>query len=184
MAMALTGYAALYNRIIWRGGEWQMLLPGAFDKSLRSGTTVQLLLNHRPECCVGSTLDILELYSDKVGLAFRARLTDTDDRKTALFTALWMAKNHHHDMSIGFQVFKEEIRKIGGKDVTRIVHADLEEISYLYGNTGGAIKETHAIYQDVDFNRSLRDECNSGKHQYDGAAVNFTRALNKLEQQS
>jgi HK97 family phage prohead protease len=181
MAMALAGYATLYNKIILHQGKWQMLLPGVFDESLKSGATVKLLLNHDENSCVGSNRDILELYSNKVGLAFRARLPETSHRQTALFTALWMAKNHHHDMSIGFQVFNEEIRKIDGKDVTCAIHADLQELSYLYGNNGGAIKETHAIYTDVDYNKSLRAECNSGRYQYDGAALHFIRTLRNLE---
>ena len=153
-----------------------MLDHGVFDRSLRSGNTVQLLLNHQSELCVGSTDDILELHSNSIGLAMRARLPDTEHGRTAR----WMAENGHDDASIGFDDYnaRKEIRRIGGLDVTCIVEADLFEGSYLFGRGLGAVKNSYITYADVDFSRSLKDECNS--FSYHGAAVGFKRALQKL----
>ena len=176
MTLALFGYLTLYRKVIQHHGVRLMLDHGVFDKSLRSGSTVQLLLNHQSELCVGSTNDILELHSDFIGLAMRARLPDTEHGRTAR----WMAENGHDDASIGFNDYnaRTEIRRIDGLDVTCIVEADLFEGSYLFGKGLGAVKESYITFGDVDFSRSLKDECSS--YLYHGAAVGFKRALQKL----
>src|SRR6266849_1707736 len=97
MTMGLCGYATIYRKIIFHGGEWNMVMPHAFDKSLKA--PIELWLNHQQELLVGSNRDgVLELYSDDVGLAMRARLPETKNGKTAS----WMGANGHTGASIGF----------------------------------------------------------------------------------
>ena len=176
---ALCGYATLYNRPILHYDVWKMVAPGAFNKSLASGRTIKLLLHHSDSECLGSTRDNLQLYSDgSVGLAFRARLPNTEHGRTAL----WMAENKQDGMSIGFNYHeaKKQTRTINGVDVVCIIEADLYEISFLYGEGLGAVQDAYATLKDTDFSKSLREECTGGQYLYHGAAIGFTRSLQKL----
>jgi HK97 family phage prohead protease len=176
MALALIGYVTYWNKIITHHGNTVMALPGCFDRTLRSGAKVELLLNHQPEFVVCTNRDGLQLHSDAHGLAMRASLPATEHGKTAR----WMGENGHTDASIGFDWHGawKQTRCINGVDVICILEADLYEVSYLFGRGLGAVKESYITYKDVDFSRSLRDECRW--FAYEGAAVGVTRALQNL----
>jgi HK97 family phage prohead protease len=174
MTLALCGWPTLYEKILFKDGWWQMLAPHAFDKSLASGRTIEFLLEHKPELVVGSNRDgCLELVSNGIGLAMRARLPDTKHGKTAR----WMAENVLTGVSIGFKSVRNGIRIIDGKIVLYIIEADLDEVSLLHGP--GAVKESFLTYKDVDFSRSLKEQCSN--FAYEGAAIGVTRALEQYE---
>jgi HK97 family phage prohead protease len=178
MTMALCGYATRWNHIIDHHGYTVLVDRGAFDRTLRSGTTVKLLPNHFDHQCVGSTTDNLELCSDQHGLAFRFRITKTEDGRTVS----QMAENGNDSVSIGFDWHgaRKETRRINGVDVACIIDATLFEISFLHGRNSGAVKDAYATLKDTDYSKSLRDECSGGQFLYEGAAVGFKRALNNL----
>jgi hypothetical protein len=44
-----------------------------------------------------------------------------------------------------------------------VVDATLDEISFCSGMGSGAIREAYIAYGEVDFSRSLKDECLSGR---------------------
>jgi HK97 family phage prohead protease len=178
--MALCGYVTYWNKIIAHHGNTVMVLPGCFDRTLRSGVKVEFLLNHQPELLVGSNRDgCLQLHSDHIGLAMRATLPTTERGKTAR----WMGINGHTAASIGFDWHgaKKQTRCINGVDVICVLDADLYEVSYLFGRGLGAVKESYITYKDVDFSESLRDQCSNHRFQYEGAAVHFSRALEQYE---
>jgi HK97 family phage prohead protease len=179
--MALAGYTTRFNQVLpLHHGAHKMVLPGAFDETLSSTAPVKLLLDHRYDQCVGSTDDILEIHSDQWGLAFRAKLPDT----TLGQYARQMAQRSNRDaMSIGFNYdfAAKEVRRIDGLDVVVIAKAWLYEISFLCGaDKQPAIKDAFAIYTNVDYSQSLRDESDCCKYLYDGAANAFTRSLRNL----
>ena len=178
MTIALCGYATRWNHIIQHHGTTLMVDHGAFDRTLRSGAKIKLLLNHFDFQCVGSTFDNLQLCSDQHGLAFRYRITDTEDGRTVRE----MAENKNDCISIGFDFHgaRKAIRCINGVDVICITDATLWELSFLHGYGAGAVYDAYATLKDADYSKTLRDECSGGKFLYDGAAVNVTRALQKL----
>ena len=176
-ALALCGYATRWNHVIEHHDRAVMLVPGVFDKTLRSGANIKLLLNHYDFQCVGSTADNLELCSDQHGLALRFRITATENGRTVLA----MAKDWDC-MSVGFDYHgaRKETRCINGVDVICITDATLWEISFLHGSAAGAVYDAYATIIYADYSKSLRDECSGGKFLYHGAATNVTRALQKL----
>jgi HK97 family phage prohead protease len=174
-AKGLCGFATVYSKILFHGGVWQMIMPYAFNKSLMA--PIELWLNQQYELCVGSNRDgVLELNSNDIGLAMRARLPDTEHGRTAR----WMAENGHKGASIGFSwgTAKKEVRRIDGQDVVCIHEAHLYEASYLFGSGPGAVKESYITYKDIDFSKSLEGQCSN--FAYEGAAIGVTRALEKL----
>jgi len=177
VTLALCGYATRWNHIIDHHGNSVMLLPGCFDKTLRSGAVVRLLLNHNDSDCVGATDDKLQLASDPHGLAFRYRITDTQGGQYVQSMA-----EFSNCMSIGFDYpnAKTENRCINGVDVICIVSATLWEISFMAGLDAGAVKDAYATLKKTDYSKNLRDECEGGRFLYDSAAVAFTRSLQKL----
>ena len=174
---ALIGYAARWNQTTeqhW--GTYKRLAPGAFDKSLASGSRIEFTINHIDDQCVGSNRDDLQLYSDDYGLAYRFRIPETPLGRQLRLTA---ESKKDHGVSVGFywHSAKKETRWIDGREVIYISEAELYEIS-LVGS--GAIKDAFATYGHVDYSISLPDECKSGKYRYDAAAVRLRRALCKL----
>ena len=84
MTMALIGRGASWNTIIYdHHGVNKLVLPNAFDRSLRARAKIKLLLNHFDHQCVGSTDDHLQLCRDEQGLFFRFRITFRATLKTA-----------------------------------------------------------------------------------------------------
>jgi HK97 family phage prohead protease len=178
MTMALSGYATRYNQIMpLHRGEYKMVLPGAFDRTLNSRAPVKFLLNHHDGECLGSTADNLELFSDARGLAFRMRFPDSARGREARATA---ESKTNTGMSIGFDYHnaRKEDRKIGSLIVVVIIEAWLYEITWLHRVTG-AVKDAFASYEDIG-SSSLRDDCRNGKILCDGAAVGMRRAFGNL----
>jgi HK97 family phage prohead protease len=175
MPMALCGYATRWNHVVHHHGNTVMALPGAFHRTLRSGTTVKLLLNHFDDQCVGSTDDNLELYSDQYGLAFRFRIAETEDGQYVRSMA-----GSNDCMSIGYRNAKTIVRKIGGLDVMCIVQTDLYEISFMHGLNAGLVTDAYATLMDTDYSNSLCEECSGGRFLHEGAAVGFKRSLQHL----
>jgi HK97 family phage prohead protease len=180
MPHALCGYATRWNKIVTNHGVTMTVLPGAFDSSLRTlqWSPVRLLLNHLDEQCMGSSDDNLELYADQHGLAFRFRITDTENGQRVQS----MAEDSHNSMSLWFDYHNaaKKTRCINGVDTVCIVSATLREISFLHGYNTGVVRDAYATLKDTDYSKSLREECSNGRFLYDNAAVNFSRSLQAL----
>lgn len=74
----LTGYAARYNDETRIGDFAEVIRPGAFAASLRSGDTIIALADHDRRALLGSTAaHTLQLREDAHGLAFDLALPDT-----------------------------------------------------------------------------------------------------------
>jgi HK97 family phage prohead protease len=180
MTLALCGYATLWNKMGTNHGVTMTVLPGAFGSTLRTlqWSPVRLLLNHFDEQRMGSTDDNLELYSDENGLAFRFRITDTEDGQCVRS----MAEDSHNSMSLWFDYpnAQKETRSINGVDTVCIISATLREISFLHGYNAGVVRDAFATLKNADYGKSLKDECSNGRFLYDNAAVNFSRSLQGL----
>jgi HK97 family phage prohead protease len=77
--LRIEGYAAVFNSYSRDlGGFREMIMPGAFTRTIADKQDVKCLLNHNPDCVLGRTKSgTLILNQDSVGLAFRCELPDT-----------------------------------------------------------------------------------------------------------
>jgi HK97 family phage prohead protease len=78
-SMVISGYAGTWNRLSENlGGFREMLIPGAFQRSLQSDRNVACLFNHSPDQILGTTrAGTLRVNEDAVGLKFRCEVANT-----------------------------------------------------------------------------------------------------------
>lgn len=169
----LQGYSTLYEKPLYADGKYQILMPNAFDATwgLKS---VRLLLDHDASQCIGSTDDILELHCDEHGIAFRAHLPNTDLGRKALRLA---EQKDYTGFSIGFAYLRKEVIELAGKSVTLIHEALLHELSFV---PQGAVADAYGVLVKGQRD-TLANECKSGVLFREIPAINFVRALQKLE---
>jgi HK97 family phage prohead protease len=177
--LALFGYVTYYNKTTGlHEGSFKRVLSGAFSKTLKSGARIEFLLNHQDMYRVGSNRDVLELYDHEgVGLAMRAKIPRTENGKMAREMAVF----GYNAASIGFDYHGavKQQQCIEGVWTTCIVQAKLFEVSFCAGYQG-AVPNAYVAYGEVDYSKSLQEECLSGKLRCEGAAVGMTRALQRL----
>jgi len=77
--MRISGHAATFNHLSENlGGFREMILPGAFKRSLRTSQNVACLFNHNPDQILGTTRGgTLRVSEDEVGLRFDCDIADT-----------------------------------------------------------------------------------------------------------
>jgi HK97 family phage prohead protease len=172
------GLATAYNEVVYHHGEYKLLLPGVFTKTLTSGATVELLRDHQPSEYIGSTNDILYLFDDSnTGLAFRvSRLPNTELGAHVRY----MATDAKYDsVSVGFDYngAKKLTRRIDGIDVVCVVEADLQEVSICSGYDAGTCKQAFVTYGEC---QNLQHECRKGRLVYEGAAVQLRRTARRF----
>jgi HK97 family phage prohead protease len=99
----LHGVAASYNKLSRDlGGFREQIAPGAFDRSLRSGTDVKCLLNHDSNIVLGSSrAQTLTLESRADGLHMRCKLDRTSPNHASVFASVRRADIS--EMSFAFQ---------------------------------------------------------------------------------
>jgi HK97 family phage prohead protease len=103
MSVRFAGYAAIFNRPD-KGGD--VIRPGAFAGSLRSGEAVPLLWQHRSGAVIGR---IEHLSEDGRGLRVIAELGDCDDAARA---ARLVRSGRLDGLSFGYRV--REAGRSGG----------------------------------------------------------------------
>jgi phage head maturation protease len=178
--MALQGRATRYNTITpYHHGAQKLVMPNAFEGSLKSGAPIKFMLGQHHGPCIGTTWDALDLFSDLDGLAFRFRFPETVIGNEARAIA---ATNQNSEMSIGFDYAgaQKETRVIDGLPVTVICRAWLYEITWLHGFNISAVKSAFAAYVNIDHS-TLQQDCQGLKLQSDGRAVEVNRAFQKLQ---
>lgn len=76
----LEGYAAVFNQKTDVEGYFEeMILPGAFSRTLTENKDVLALVNHNFDNVLGRTSNgLLRLYEDNIGLKFELTLPETD----------------------------------------------------------------------------------------------------------
>lgn len=104
----------------------EMIMPGAFDISLKRNYKVDVLLNHDITRKITDTTDSdIRLFEDNIGLRFTGKIRDEDIKQKAL-------DNRLVGWSFGFYVLEERMEYRDGKTPRRLVESlDLEEVSIL-----------------------------------------------------
>lgn len=75
----LTGYAAVFNSETSLGYFREMILPGAFKRTLKATRNIFSFFNHNPDNLLGSTqAGSLTLAEDDTGLRYDLAIDDTD----------------------------------------------------------------------------------------------------------
>jgi len=100
------GYAAVFNSPADIGGSWiEVLKPGAFRDTLKSGEDVLALYSHALERLLGrQSAGTLRLSEDTKGLAVEIDLPDTTDGRDV---GVLVKRGDLKGMSFGFCVTKE-----------------------------------------------------------------------------
>ena len=88
--MALIGRACSYGVLSQDlGGFREVISPGAFDRSLASGSDIKCLFNHDPNQILGRTKNrTLQVTSDDKGLAFRCDLNPASQSHRDIHAAI------------------------------------------------------------------------------------------------
>lgn len=126
--MTVAGYAAVFNSPADIGGMWrEVIAPGAFTETLRSGDDVLALYSHEIERLLGrQSSGTLRLSQDAKGLSIEIDLPDTSDGRDV---ATLIKRGDLKGMSFGFCVTHDE----WDETVTppkRTIHAvDLREVT-------------------------------------------------------
>jgi len=98
----LTGYAAVFNSEANLGNFTEVIRPGAFAKSLATGSSVRALYHHQGDALLGTTKSgTLQLREDAQGLAFTLDLPNTSHGRDL---AILVDRGDVSGCSFGFRV--------------------------------------------------------------------------------
>lgn len=124
------GYAAVFNSLSADlGGFRELVLPGAFAKSLASGADVHALHSHKPELILGRlSAGTLLLAEDQRGLSFELELPETQAGNDVLAS---VARGDLKGASFAFKTPKGGDRwtQHKGETVRELRKVELHEIS-------------------------------------------------------
>jgi HK97 family phage prohead protease len=145
--MRFTGYAAVFDKDSEPLPFIERIMPGAFNKSLRSRNEVKMFMNHNMDMVLASTRSkTLKLKEDSQGLLAEAILPDTTAGRDL---AVLMKRGDVHSMSFGFSVPKDgdSWSKDGRKRELNEIR--LHEVSVVTGFP--AYKDTTATIRTIDY---------------------------------
>lgn len=124
----IAGYAAVFNSPADIGGCWvEVITPGAFAETLRSGQDVLALYSHELERLLGrQSAGTLRLKEDDKGLAVEIDLPDTSDGRDV---GVLVQRGDLKGMSFGFCVTKQEWDETVTPPKRTIMAVDLREVT-------------------------------------------------------
>jgi HK97 family phage prohead protease len=175
--LVLQGNATDFGKPFPHGDEVWVLKSGCFDRSLRSGHDVKLLMNHDPEHCFGSGSDRLMLHAGKTALVFRYLISNSKHNK--FFEDVANDLETYLPVSIGFERTKSETTQVDGMTVVTVIEARLDEVSVL--NKAPAVHSTYARVASWDTCGSLKDDYEAGRFDLVGRYVSLHRAVKAQE---
>ncbi|ARP85772.1 HK97 family phage prohead protease [Bordetella genomosp. 9] len=148
----LTGYAAIFGSEANLGGFTEIVRPGAFAKTLASGTNVRALYHHKGDALLGTTRGgTLKLAEDQTGLHFDLALPDTTHGRDL---AILVDRGDVSGCSFGFRVRSGGDRweeRNGGEWLRELLDVDLQEITLThdpaYADTTVAMRSMPKQYQ-------------------------------------
>lgn len=142
---SIVGYPAKFNKLSQRmWGMREIILPGAFKRTLAEGADVRGLLNHDPNYVLGrNTSGTMRLYEDKVGLRMEI---DTPDTQWARDLMTSIDRGDISQGSFRFRTVTDNWRMQDGETIRELVDVDLMDASVV----------TFPAYEDTDIGvRSL-----------------------------
>jgi len=154
----LSGYCAVFNSQANLGDFDEVIRPGAFAKTLATGTNIRALSNHDVHALVGTTKSgTLQLREDSHGLAFTLSLPNTSHGNDL---AELVQRGDVSGCSFGFRVApggdKWETRN--GKTLRELLTVDLIEVTLTsdpaYQDTTIAIRSRPSVYETMSHNRA------------------------------
>ncbi len=124
----MSGHASVFGAMARIGPHWETISTRAFDRPLKDGADVRLLLNHNPDNLLGRTRSgTLELRTDGRGLSIGADLPDTNlgrDCRTLI------ERGDLSGLSFGFKVAKDTWSVApDGRQLRTIEDLDLFDVS-------------------------------------------------------
>jgi HK97 family phage prohead protease len=151
----ITGYPAKFNkqsRMLW--GFREVILPGAFTRTLAAGADVRGLKNHNPDLIFGRTRSgTMRLKEDSVGLRMEADAADTQ------FARDLMTEIDRGDIDQGsfrFITQTDNWRMQDGVTIRELVDVDLLDASVVtfpaYEDTTAGVRSALA-FAGLDFAR-------------------------------
>lgn len=141
-----TGYAAVFNSDSEPLPFIERIMPGAFDKSLRSKNNVKMYLNHDSTLVLASTrAKTLKLSTDQKGLYTETELPDTSYARDL---AVMMERGDVDSMSFGFSVPRNGDRWSEDGAVRELREVRLHEVSVVTGFP--AYRATSATIRSID----------------------------------
>ena len=145
----LYGYAARYNVESRDLGFYEIIEPGAFDRSLEAGDDVVALFNHDASKVLGRRdAGTLKLRSEtNVGLAFTLDLPDTP---TGAEVRELVSRGDLREMSFAFVVKEDEWRNADGKRTRHLHEVGLRDVSVV---TEAAYPQTVLNQRGSDMNK-------------------------------
>lgn len=182
-----TGYAAVFNSDSEPLPFIERILPGAFDKTLRSRNNVKMYLNHDSTLVLASTrAKTLKLSTDQKGLYSE---TDLPDTSYARDLAVMMERGDVDSMSFGFSVPRNGDRWSEDGAVRELREVRLHEVSVVtgfpaYRATSASIRSLDALAEktgaDADKLAHALTMLENGKQLTDDDAALLSEAVTKL----
>lgn len=141
-----TGYAAVFNSDSEPLPFIERIMPGAFDKTLRSRNNVKMYLNHDSTLVLASTrAKTLKLSTDQKGLYTETELPDTSYARDL---AVMMERGDVDSMSFGFSVPRNGDRWSEDGATRELREVRLHEVSVVTGFP--AYRATSASIRSID----------------------------------
>lgn len=156
----LSGYAAVFNSEANLGDFQELIRPGAFAKSLATGSNVRALYHHQGDALLGTTRGgTLKLKEDAHGLAFTLALPDTSHGRDL---AVLVDRGDISGCSFGFRVAPggDRWEQRGKQLVRELLTVDLMEVTLTadpaYQDTSIAMRSRpqDKSFWDVDTRRA------------------------------
>ena len=126
----IVGYAAIFNSMSHDlGGFREIVLPGAFAKSIKSGSDIRALLHHDTTQVLGRTKSgTLAIAEDSKGLKIEITPPITRSAQEAIES---IRRGDIDQMSFGFRVRAggDEVKKENGQIMRYLKDVELREVS-------------------------------------------------------
>lgn len=148
----IVGYAAVFNEVTTRSWYKEVILPGAFDRSLRENLDIRALVQHDSAMVIGRTkAKTLALRTDTKGLISEI---DPPDTQVGRDTVESIRRGDIDGMSIGFIVRTDNWKLVDGWDYREISDIELIEVSPVtfpqYTGTSVQVRSSEMIGLDEE----------------------------------
>lgn len=141
----IEGHASVFGQVAKIRNGLERIDPAAFNRALREGHEVSLLVNHAGLPLASTANGSLELRSDEVGLFVRAeRLPETTLGNDV---RILMREKLLTKMSFGFIPKADRRDQVNGRQVRTITDLDLFDVSIV---TNPAYSETSVSLRSID----------------------------------